>query len=65
MQNGVSVDSTAMRMGLQNGDKIISVDGGSVEKLNDVFVKIVFDGAKTIQVERAGQKLTSLLQQVR
>lgn len=57
MQNGISVDSTAMRMGLQNGDKIISVDGGSVEKLNDVFAKIVFDGAKTIQVERAGQKV--------
>jgi len=57
MQNGVSVDSTAMRMGLQNGDKIIAVDGNQVEKITDVFSKIVFDDAKTIQVERAGEKI--------
>lgn len=55
MQNGITVDSTGLKMGLLNGDKIISVDGKSVEKLNDVFAKIVFDGAKVIQVERAGQ----------
>ncbi len=55
MQNGISVDSTGLKMGLLNGDKIISVDGKSIEKINEVFTKIVFDDAKIIQVERAGQ----------
>ena len=57
MKNGISVDSTAMRMGLLNGDKIISVDGNNVEKLNDVFARIVFDDAKIIQVERGGENI--------
>ncbi len=52
MQNGISVDSTAMRMGLRDGDKIISVDGNKIEKLNDVFLKVVLDDAKTISVNR-------------
>lgn len=57
MREGIAVDSTAMKMGLQSGDKIISVNGQSVEKINDVFAKIVFDGATNIQVERAGAKM--------
>ena len=57
LKNGIVVDSVAMKMGLLNGDKIISVDGDKIEKLNDVFSKIFLDDEKTIQVERAGEDI--------
>lgn len=57
MADGLVVDSTAMHLGFQNGDKIISVGGKKVDKLTDVFSNIVFEGVKTIEVERAGEKV--------
>lgn len=52
---GIYTDSTAMEMGLQNGDKILSIDGNKVEKFSDIPLKILLEDAQSIQVERMGQ----------
>lgn len=54
---GVMVDSTAMKIGLQNGDKIVSVGGEPIEKLSDVPVMILLDDARDIEVNRNGERL--------
>lgn len=54
---GITVDSLGAQMGLQNGDKILSVDGQKVEDFFKIPSKIILDDAKTIQVERDGQEM--------
>ena len=49
---GIAVSETGKEMGLQNGDKIISVDGKEVEDFNKIVATIVLNGAKTIEVQR-------------
>ncbi len=49
---GIAVSETGKEMGLQNGDKIISVDGKEVEDFNKIVATIVLNGAKTIEVKR-------------
>lgn len=58
MKYGVVCDSTALECGLQNGDKIISVDGEKVEKATAITAYILLNESKTIQVERDGQVLS-------
>lgn len=57
MKYGVVCDTLALRAGLQNGDKIISVDGERVEKSTAIAGYILLNKSKTIQVERNGQAL--------
>ena len=52
---GIMVDSTAMQMGLRNGDKILALDGQEVENYMSIVHDIVVNDAKTIKVERNGQ----------
>lgn len=52
---GIMVDSTAMQLGLKNGDKIISLDGQVVENYMSITHDIVVNNVKTIEVEREGQ----------
>ncbi|MCK4750861.1 MAG: RIP metalloprotease RseP, partial [Bacteroidales bacterium] len=54
---GISCDSVALDIGLRNGDKILSVDNREIEKFHDIFHDIVVDEARSIQVERNGEKL--------
>jgi regulator of sigma E protease len=54
---GISVDSLAMEAGLRNGDKILSIDNEYIENFNKIPEKIILDDAKTIQVERDGEKV--------
>lgn len=54
---GIRVDSLAMEMGLQDGDKILTVDNEYVENFRKVPEKIILDDAKSIQIERDGAKL--------
>ena len=54
---GIKVDSLAMQAGLRDGDQILSVDNEYVDNFNRIPEKIILDDAKTIQVERNGQKL--------
>lgn len=53
---GISVNETGKEIGFQTGDKILSVDNQIVENFSAVIPTIVLDNAKTVQVERNGQK---------
>ncbi|MBW6459432.1 MAG: RIP metalloprotease RseP [Bacteroidales bacterium] len=52
---GIVADDLAAEMGLQNGDRILSIDGQPVEDFSKIPVTLILDEAKTIQVERDGQ----------
>jgi regulator of sigma E protease len=54
---GITVDSVGRELGLQNGDKILSVDNQVVEDFFKVPGRIILENAQSIQVEREGQKL--------
>ncbi len=51
---GIACDSTAIKAGLQNGDKIISVNGKEIDDFHDILSTIILEEAKTIVVERNG-----------
>ena len=54
--NGVAVDTLAYQMGLRDGDNILSVDNKPVESIHKVSYEVLINKAKSIQVERKGQK---------
>ena len=55
LKYGIYADSTATEMGLQNGDKILTVGGKEVEKFSDIQMNILLDDQNTIEVDRNGQ----------
>ncbi len=57
LKYGIECDSTALNMGLRNGDKILSVDNEPVNSLNRVTLNLIMNKSKSIQVERDGQKI--------
>ena len=54
---GIVVDSVGQKIGLQNGDKILSVANIPVENFHKIIPTVILDNASSIQVERAGQKV--------
>jgi regulator of sigma E protease len=54
---GIYGDSTATAMGLKTGDKILSVDNRPVENFLKIPAEIIFNQAKSIQVDRNGEKV--------
>ena len=54
---GIACDSLALKMGLKDGDKILSVENKPVESFGRIIGEIVLGQVKTIQVERDGQKM--------
>ena len=52
VEHGIMVDSLAYDMGLRNGDKIVSLDGGELENFHALVAQLVLDDVRTIQVER-------------
>ncbi len=54
---GIVTDSTGYRLGLRNGDKIISVDNQNIENFSQILADILLNDRKTIQVEREGEIL--------
>ncbi len=52
---GIAVDSLGYKVGLRNGDKIISVDNKPVENFFKIVPTIVLEDAKSIQVLRDSQ----------
>jgi len=54
---GIEIDSVGVKIGLQNGDKILSVGNQKVENFRNVIPTVVLDKAPSIQVERNGQKI--------
>ena len=57
---GIHVDSLGMQLGLENGDKVLSVGDVPFEKFNDrqVFREIIINEAKDIKVDRNGRQVT-------
>ena len=55
---GIVCDTLALDMGLQNGDKILTLDNKYIADFHDIVPEIVYNGAKTIQVDRNGQQLS-------
>lgn len=54
---GFAMDSTAKKIGLQDGDKIISYNGGEEFKsINTVGIDLLLNKAESIEVERNGEK---------
>lgn len=51
---GIICDTLALNMGLQHGDKILTVDNHAVENFRDIVPEIVYKHAKSIQVDRNG-----------
>ncbi len=54
---GIWVNEVGEKIGFQNGDKILSVDGKYIENFNKILATIVLDNAKSVQVERNGQRV--------
>lgn len=54
---GIVADSLASEMGLQNGDRILSVNQQFVNDFNKIPMILILEEAKTIRVERDGQIL--------
>lgn len=54
---GVSADSLGVKMGLQDGDKVIAVAGKPVEKAGTVGAEIIMSSAKEITIERGGKTM--------
>jgi len=52
---GISVDSLGMALGLQNGDKIIKVNGKEEENFSKIVPNLLLNSPKTLTVERDSQ----------
>jgi regulator of sigma E protease len=55
LKYGVYVDSLGKRIGLQDGDKIVNINGKEIENFFKISGNIILDEAKTIQVDRNGE----------
>lgn len=53
---GIVADSVGQKIGLQTGDKILSVDNHYVDNFFKIIPTVLLEKARTIQVERNGQK---------
>lgn len=54
---GIVVSQTGQEMGLQNGDKILRVDGSEIEDFNKIIPTIVLNEIKKIEVDRNGEQI--------
>lgn len=54
---GIICDTLALDMGLQHGDKILTLDNNKVEDFHEIIPEIVYNGAKSIQVDRNGTQV--------
>lgn len=54
---GIQVDSLGQSIGLKNGDKILSLDGESIDDFSKIPVKILLDEIHSMQVERNGNQI--------
>lgn len=54
---GIVADSTAMELGLQSGDRILTLDNQEIGNFNQISLKLILDDISTIQIERDGEKM--------
>lgn len=55
LDNGIVVNSISQNVGLENGDKIVSIDQKPVADYFDINRILILDEAQSIQVERNGE----------
>lgn len=56
---GFAMDTTAKKIGLLDGDKLISYDGGKkFDNVKSIGIDLLLDDAKSIEVERGGKKIS-------
>ncbi|MFN8284221.1 MAG: RIP metalloprotease RseP [Chitinophagales bacterium] len=56
--NGIAIeDSLAYDLGLQNGDKLIAINGKEIETFEYFQKDMILNSAKTVTIERAGNKI--------
>lgn len=58
---GIVVDSVMQDAGLRNGDFIVSLDNKKIDNFNDIFLSILLDDVKTVQVIRDGKAVEVVL----
>lgn len=58
LQYGIAVDQTAYKMGLRNGDNLVSIDGEEIKSLNRATIMVIMNKAKSIEVTRDGVPVT-------
>ena len=54
---GISVDTLGYELGFRDGDKILSVNGKTVEDFQSIQMDIIMGDAKTVEVEREGTNI--------
>lgn len=54
---GIAADSLGMKMGLKDGDKIISVNNKVIDNFNKVPMEIMLNKPTSIQIERDGKQM--------
>ena len=57
LEYGISVSETGQQIGLENGDKILSLDGQYLDNFYKIIPTVLLDDIKTIQVLRDGKKV--------
>lgn len=57
LKYGIATDSLAQSIGLRDGDNILGVDGRYIEKFRKIPLEVILKDAKSIQVDRAGEKM--------
>jgi regulator of sigma E protease len=58
LKYGIACDSTALSVGLRDGDYIVSVDHKPVDNMRKVPVEVIMNKAKSIEVKREGQEIS-------
>lgn len=59
LKNGIMIiDSVAYQLGLQNGDKLVSLDGQPIERFDDFQKTMLLNQAEKLVVERNGEQIT-------
>ena len=52
---GIAADTVAQKIGFQNGDHVVSVEGKEVKKFSDIPKTILLEKANTVTVRRNGE----------
>jgi regulator of sigma E protease len=59
LTNGIMViDSIGYQLGLQDGDKLIALDGNPIDKFDNFQKEMLFSQAQKLEIERNGQRKT-------
>ncbi len=58
MKYGIYCDSTALELGFQHGDKIVSLDNNKVENFSNILMTMILDNVKSVQIKRGEQNIS-------